>query len=93
MNHWVYILKSKRSDNWSYVGSTSNLGQRLKDHNSGKTRSTKAYKPLFLLYQEQHKTREEAYKQELYLKSSNGRREKTKIIKAFYSEIARLEST
>lgn len=44
MEYYVYVLRSiefKRN----YVGFTTNIENRLKQHNTGKTRSTKAYKP------------------------------------------------
>ena len=79
--HIVYILISSNKGCWSYVGSTSNIVQRLKDHQSGKTKSTKGYRPLKIIHTEKYSSREEAYKRELYLKSGFGREEKTNIIK------------
>ncbi|MFH1677694.1 MAG: GIY-YIG nuclease family protein [Patescibacteria group bacterium] len=80
MEFYVYILISIKKSNWSYVGSTSNLIQRIKDHNSGKTKSTRGYRPLRLVYWEEYKTKKEAYDRELYLKSGIGREEKQIII-------------
>jgi predicted GIY-YIG superfamily endonuclease len=51
--HYVYILRSLRRSNWYYVGSNSNIAQRIKDHNFGKTSSTKAYVPLEIIYVEE----------------------------------------
>ena len=79
--HIVYILISVIRQNWSYVGSTSNIKQRFKEHQFGKVKSTKAFRPLMLVYTEQYTSREEAYKRELYLKSGMGREEKNNIIK------------
>ena len=81
MEYFVYILVSETRSNWSYVGSTSNLVQRIKDHNSGKTVSTKAFRPLKIIYSEPHPSKEAAYKRELFLKSGIGREEKRKILK------------
>ena len=77
----VYILISEKKEHWSYVGSTSNIEQRFKDHQSGKTKSTKGYRPLKVIHTEKHSSREEAYKRELYLKSGIGREERYQIIK------------
>ena len=77
----VYILISEKKKNWSYVGSTSNIKQRIKDHNFGKTKSTKCFRPLKIIYTEFFKTQEEVYIRELYLKSGFGREEKNNIIK------------
>ena len=45
---FVYQLKSLK-DSKKYIGSTSNLLKRLKQHNSGKVISTKKRRPLILL--------------------------------------------
>ena len=45
----VYFLKSDTKD-WYYVGSTNDLDRRLREHNSGKVRSTKAHMPLRAVY-------------------------------------------
>ncbi|MCD4760590.1 GIY-YIG nuclease family protein [bacterium] len=80
MNHCVYILLSKHRKNWSYVGSTSNINSRFKDHKYGKVQSTKSMRSLIIIYTEKHSSRESAYKRELYLKSGCGREEKQSII-------------
>lgn len=85
--HYVYILISGARKKWSYVGSTSNLEQRYKDHVNGKVKSTKGNRPLFLVYKEEHDSRQTAYKRELYFKTGCGREEKQKILKKYYSEI------
>jgi putative endonuclease len=81
MPHKVYILISKIKDPWSYVGSTSDIEQRFKDHKWGKVKSTKGYRPLEIIHTEDYKAREEAYKRELYLKSGIGREERYEIVK------------
>ncbi|WP_346239150.1 GIY-YIG nuclease family protein [Niabella insulamsoli] len=47
----VYAIKSTFR-NYIYVGMTDNLERRLRQHNNGENRSTKAYKPFTLLYTE-----------------------------------------
>ena len=69
---YVYVLRSTIK-NWHYIGQTKNIKERLKQHNAGKNRSTKAYKPLELVYFEAFKTREEVVNRERYLKSGVGR--------------------
>jgi len=44
---YVYFLKSV-NNNFRYVGYTSDLKQRLFQHNSGKNKSTKAYLPFVI---------------------------------------------
>ena len=53
---------------------TKDLDRRLLEHNSGKTTSTKAFKPWIKAYHEVFDTLLEARKREKYLKSSAGRR-------------------
>ena len=69
---YVYILKSEITGKL-YIGSTRNLEQRLKVHNSGKVRSTKSGKPYHLLYSEEYSYYSDARKRESYLKSGSGR--------------------
>ncbi len=52
---------------------TSNLPRRLKEHNSGKTKSTKGFKPWKLFFFEDFDSRKEARNREKYLKSGIGR--------------------
>lgn len=69
---FVYVLKS-RNFKVLYKGHTEDLKSRIKQHNSGKTRSIKAYRPLDVIYFEVYETREEAIKRERYFKSGEGR--------------------
>jgi putative endonuclease len=69
MNCFVYILRTEgRHGNRSYVGWTTDLDRRLRQHNTGTgARSTRGYKWL-LLYAERHATRGEAMSREWHLK-------------------------
>jgi putative endonuclease len=49
--HYVYVLLSQKDDKF-YIGFTSDLERRLKEHNDGKAQSTKSRRPLKLLYYE-----------------------------------------
>ena len=79
MVYFVYVIKSFNFD-YTYVGHTNDLKHRLIDHNKGKTRSNKAFKPFNLLYFETFKTREEAIKRERYFKTGSGRELLKKIL-------------
>lgn len=68
----VYVLQSQ-NDGRLYKGFTDNLERRINEHNSGKTKSTKAFLPWKLVYQEAVSNREKARKREKYLKSGIGR--------------------
>ena len=68
----VYDIRSS-SRNYVYVGMTSDLERRLKEHNNGENRSTKAYKPFTLIYSEELPDRISARIKERYLKSGVGK--------------------
>ena len=69
MPYSVYILRF--TNNTLYIGQTSNLEQRLKDHKNKATRSSKFSKEngeFNLVYQERYTTLQEAMKREKQLK-------------------------
>jgi putative endonuclease len=68
----VYAIQSE-VDKRIYVGFSKDVNNRLKEHNSKKTKSTKGFIPWKLIYQEQINTRIEARKREKYLKSGVGK--------------------
>lgn len=68
----VYVLKSQASG-YRYVGQTSNLSKRVKDHNSGESKYTKNRGPWELVYNESYQSRSEAVNREKYLKTGKGR--------------------
>ena len=61
-----------------YVGMSENYNNRLKEHNSGKTQSTKAFIPWVVIYTDEFMSRAEAREREKYLKSAAGRRWRNK---------------
>jgi putative endonuclease len=65
---YVYILQSLKNKD-IYVGSTANMDGRIKLHNSGRVRSTKANKPWQLLEYHEFVSRSEAFKKEMFYKS------------------------
>ena len=67
-----YILKSLK-DGGYYYGHTKDLQLRLQKHNGGKVRSTKSRIPLIVHYFESFETKSEAYKQEIFWKSAEGK--------------------
>ena len=73
MNHYVYVIKSSATGR-IYIGSTRNVRQRLKLHNSGVTVSTRKRGPWNLELVEEYPTRSLAEKREAFLKSGEGRR-------------------
>ena len=77
--YFVYVLQSQPTGHF-YTGSTSNLEQRIVQHNSGVTRSTKNRGPWQLVYSEPWSSRSEAIRREKFLKSGRGREELSTLI-------------
>ena len=68
MTVFVYALKNQINDE-IYVGISADLDRRLKEHNSGKNRYTKAFLPWTLFFTESCDSYAEARKREIYYKS------------------------
>ena len=68
---FVYVLKSELSGK-HYYGHTQNIEVRLKQHNAGRVRSTKAYGPWQIIHKESFELKSEAFKRELFFKSIDG---------------------
>ena len=81
MIYYVYILISEK-DCKRYIGLTTELERRIKEHNSGRTKSTKSRTPFRLEYFEKFDNIVEARSREKYFKSSAGRRYLVKIQKS-----------
>ena len=64
---FVYILRSKKSGRY-YIGHTSDINKRLKEHNSGKVRSTKAYVPWEVAYSEKYEAKSDVFQREMQIK-------------------------
>ena len=69
---YVYVIKSL-SRNYIYVGLTNNVQRRLRQHNNGENKTTKAYSPFELILSEEFQTRKEAREREKYFKSGVGK--------------------
>lgn len=68
---YVYILQSEKTNRY-YTGYTENLERRVQEHNSGKTRSLKAYLPVRVVYNESVLNKHEARLRELQIKRYKG---------------------
>jgi putative endonuclease len=71
---YVYLLRSIVNKD-VYVGYTTNLKTRFKQHNLGKVKSTKPHKPWTLIYYEAYKGKLDATKREKELKLHAGKNE------------------
>lgn len=69
---YVYVLRSL-VENRLYVGMSEKPDQRLFEHNSGKTKSTKGYRPWERIHLEEFPDRVSARNREVYLKSGFGK--------------------
>jgi putative endonuclease len=69
---YVYAIISEKNG-FIYVGMCLNLERRLKEHNAGKSKFTKAYIPWKLLYAEFVGERNKVRIKEKYLKSGIGK--------------------
>ncbi|KKR86354.1 MAG: GIY-YIG catalytic domain protein [Candidatus Curtissbacteria bacterium GW2011_GWA1_41_11] len=60
MFYYVYILQSQK-DNSFYIGYTTDLIKRFKQHNNGESQSTKPFRPYKLLFYEAFLNRSNVY--------------------------------
>ena len=69
---YVYVLESLRVPQRHYIGITSDLRQRLIDHNQGKSTHTSRFKPWRVVVYTAFLEGETAARYERYLKSGSG---------------------
>jgi predicted GIY-YIG superfamily endonuclease len=70
--HYVYLLESEAFGGQRYIGLTTDLKQRLADHNAGKSPRTSKYTPWQLVTYVAFSDIEKARAFERYLKSGSG---------------------
>jgi len=68
---YVYILRSEK-DYSKYIGVTSDLKRRFRDHNSNQSKYSSSKSPFILLWYGAFSNKVRAYEFEKYLKSSSG---------------------
>jgi len=89
--YYTYVLYSQK-DERLYTGYTVDLGNRLKEHNTGKVFSTKGRLPINLIYYEGCLDEDDAKTREKYLKSGKGKKYLKKRLRRFL-ESRTLKST
>ena len=67
--YYVYIIKSK-SKRSLYCGYSSDLKQRIEDHNNGKSKYTSKFRPWTLVYYEAYVCKSDAVIRERKLKKN-----------------------
>lgn len=83
-----YILQSDRGDNL-YIGRTSDLRRRLKEHNLGLNPSTKRYRPWNIIYYEACLNEDDSKRRESYLKTTQGGRLLKRRLKEYFYQKGR----
>jgi putative endonuclease len=83
MFYYVYILQSQK-DQSLYIGYTSDLKKRLKQHNNGESRATKPFLPYKLIFYEAFLNRIDAKNREEYLKGGYGRKTINALLQRFF---------
>ena len=69
----VYVLQSAM-DGGLYIGFTTDLTRRLEEHNLGASAATAPRRPFELVFCEHYRSKADALRREVYLKTSSGRR-------------------
>jgi putative endonuclease len=82
---YVCILQSKKNERL-YKGVTNDLKRRLKEHNSGSVPFTKTLMPWILIYYEAFSRKEDAAREEKFLKSGKGRERIKWLLKSFFEK-------
>jgi putative endonuclease len=86
MFFYVYVLLSLKN-NSLYIGFTTDLRRRLKEHNQGLNCSTKPYLPRKLIYYEACLNELDAKRRERYLKTNQGGRLLKRRLKEYLYDI------
>ena len=68
--YYVYVIISEVNSS-RYIGFTSDIGNRIKYHNAGKSKYTKNYIPWKIVYFESYDDETKARKREIQLKKSS----------------------
>ena len=83
--YFVYILQSEKNKSL-YIGYTENIFKRFKEHNEGKSKSTKPFKPYNLIFYEAFLNQKDAKAREEYFKSGWGFRSIKKMLKNYLGQ-------
>ncbi len=82
----VYVLISE-IDHLLYIGFTTNLQNRLKNHNDGRSKSTSYRRPLKLIFCEYYLFEEDALAREQYFKTTAGKRALNLMLKSTLNKL------
>lgn len=73
--YYVYVLKSTVVSSRFYIGYSSDLRRRLKEHNDTRSKSDEGYSPWELVYYEAYRDKSIATKREKQLKNHAAKNE------------------
>ncbi len=79
MYYYIYVLQSKK-DKSLYIGYTTDIKQKLEEHNKGYNKSTKLNRPYRLIFYEAFIDKKDAENREVFLKSGWGWRSIKKLL-------------
>ena len=71
--YYVYRIHSLKYPERNYIGYSTDLKQRVSDHNAGKNRFTEPFVPWKLVFYTAFETEDRAREFERYLKTASGR--------------------
>ncbi|MCF7874221.1 MAG: GIY-YIG nuclease family protein [Candidatus Omnitrophica bacterium] len=77
--YFVYILLNKARTR-TYTGVAEDVKKRLKEHNTGKVKFSRPYRPYEIIYTKSFETLKEARQKERFYKSTTGRRKLKEMI-------------
>jgi putative endonuclease len=78
----VYVLRSLKDAKF-YIGYTTDLGKRFKEHQVGVVTSTKPRMPFELIFFEAYRNKYDAIRREKYLKTSKGKNTLKQMLKEY----------
>ena len=82
--YFVYVLRSLDKD-FVYVGFTTDLERRFKEHNNREELSTRCYAPFDLIHYEAYKSKTDAQRREEYLKTTKGKTTLRTMLKDYFN--------
>ncbi len=82
----MYVLRSQKDGDF-YVGCTNNFERRFKEHNNGRSYSTKHRAPFKTVYVEIYLNQQDAFAREKFLKTGWGKNYLKRVLKNYLSEL------
>lgn len=88
--YYVYVLFSLKDQKF-YIGFSTDVTRRFKEHSQGKNTSTKPRRPFELIYYEAHYAKADAQKRERYFKTTKGKATLKQMLKQSMAELSVLK--